>query len=401
MNDNSKDEIDNFFKELKERDMLAEVLTATDSLKKLMQKKKLNIYLGIDPTGESLHLGHIQNIIVLEMFRRLGHNVILLFGTFTAMIGDPSGKSKARQQLSKKDINRNVKKLKKQCGGILKTSGFFNKAKVKYNYDWLSKLSSAKIIEILSNFTVQHSIQRDMFEKRMKDGVPIYMHELLYPTMQGYDSVAMDIDLEIGGTDQTFSILAGRTLVKRYLNKEKFLLTTNLIANPSTGVLMSKSNGTGVMIGGSPEDLFGQVMAQPDEMTEVLFKRATFVPLKEIKEILTKNKKEAKEALAYEIVKLIHNEKEAKKAKRCFDNQFSQKKTPENIDKIKIKSSNIIDVLVEAKLVASKSEGKRKVAEGGVYVDGEKVLDIALNISTKEKKVVIIRLGRRFVSVCI
>ena len=399
MHNNSKDQIDDFFKQLKERDMLAEVLPETDALKKLMQKKKLNIYLGVEPTGESLHLGHIQNIMLLERFRRLGHNVILLFGTFTAMIGDPSGKAKARPQLSKKDINRNVKKLKKQCRGVLKTTGFFNKAKIKYNYDWLSKLSSAKIIEILSNFTVQHSIQRDMFEKRMKDGVPIYMHELLYPSMQGYDSVAMDIDLEIGGTDQTFSILAGRTLVKRYLNKEKFLLTIHVMANPVTGVLMSKSNGTGVMIGGSAEDLFGQVMAQPDEMTEVLFKKTTFVPIKEIKEILTKNKKEAKESLAYEIVKLIHNEKEAKKAKRCFDNQFSQKKTPENIDKIKIKSSNIIDVLVEVKLVASKSEGKRKVAEGGVYVDDVKVSDIALDISTKDKKAAVIRLGRRFVSV--
>ena len=363
MSHNSKEQIDDFFKQIKERDMLAEVLPAVDSLKELMQKKKLNIYLGIDPTGESLHLGHIQQIIVLEMFRRLGHNVILLFGTFTAMIGDPSGKSKTRSYLSKKDINRNVKKLKKQCSGILKTTGFFNKAKVKYNYDWLSKLSSAKIIEILSNFTVQHSIQRDMFEKRMKDGVPIYMHELLYPAMQGYDSVAMDIDLEIGGTDQTFSILAGRTLVKRYLNKEKFLLTTNLIANPSTGVLMSKSNGTGVMIGGSAEDLFGQVMAQPDEMTEVLFKKTTFVPLEEIN-----------------------------------DNQFSKKKTPENIEKMKIKSSNIIDVLVEAKITSSKSEAKRKVAEGAVYVDDVKILDIKSDIY-KDKNSVIVKLGRKIVLV--
>ena len=398
MSHNSKEQIDDFFKQIKERDMLAEVLPAVDSLKELMQKKKLNIYLGIDPTGESLHLGHIQQIIVLEMFRRLGHNVILLFGTFTAMIGDPSGKSKTRLYLSKKDINRNVKKLKKQCSGILKTTGFFNKAKVKYNYDWLSKLSSAKIIEILSNFTVQHSIQRDMFEKRMKDGVPIYMHELLYPAMQGYDSVAMDIDLEIGGTDQTFSILAGRILVKRYLNKEKFLLTTNLIANPSTGVLMSKSNGTGVMIGGSAEDLFGQVMAQPDEMTEVLFKKTTFVPLEEIKDILTKNKKEAKEILAYEIVKLIHDEKAAKKAKTQFDNQFSKKKTPENIEKMKIKSSNIIDVLVEAKITSSKSEAKRKVAEGAVYVDDVKILDIKSDIY-KDKNSVIVKLGRKIVLV--
>ena len=187
--------------------------------------------------------------------------------------------------------------------------------------------------------------------------------------------------------------------VKRYLNKEKFLLTIHVMANPLTGMIMSKSNGTGVMIGGSAEDLFGQVMAQPDEMTEVLFKKTTFVPIKEIKEILTKNKKEAKETLAYEIVKLIHNEKAAKKAKRCFDNQFSQKKTPENIDKIKIKSSNIIDVLVEVKLVASKSEGKRKVSEGGVYVDDVKVSDIALDINTKDKKAVIIRLGRKIVSV--
>ena len=210
----------------------------------LLSGKKLKIYLGADPTGTELHLGHSKNFILLEKLRRLGHEVVVLFGDFTAMIGDPTGKLNTRVSLSEKEVKNNLKSWKKQLSPIIKFKTFLDDgAKIVKNSKWLSKLSFGDITRLSSNFTVQQMIERDMFDKRIKEGNPIYLNEFLYPLMQGYDSVVLGVDVEIGGTDQTFNMLAGRTLLKKLKNKEKFVITIDLIVDPKTGKKMSKSEG--------------------------------------------------------------------------------------------------------------------------------------------------------------
>src|SRR6266403_2544048 len=211
-------------------------------LKALSSGKPLRIYMGIDPTATYVHLGHSTNYIILKRFHELGHKIIVLIGDFTAMIGDPSDKSAARKKLTKEDVENNLKTFKEQIGKILDFSNKENPIEFRFNSEWLAKLTFEDSVALASHFTVQQMIERDTFEKRLKDQKPLYVHEFFYPLMQGYDSVALEADIEIGGTDQTFNMLAGRTLVKTYKQREKFVISTTLLENPVTGEkLMSKS----------------------------------------------------------------------------------------------------------------------------------------------------------------
>ena len=391
------DSTEKLFDELQKRGILSEVLPSTEGLITLMQKKRINFYIGIDATGESMHLGHAQNIMVLERLRRLGHNVTLLFGDFTALIGDPSDKDEVRVRLTKEVIKKNIEKWKKQCSPILKMGRFEkNYAKIKYNSSWLSTLKMEKLFEIASQFTVQQILERDMFEKRIKSGKAVYLHEFMYPLMQGYDSVAMDIDVELCGSDQTFNALAGRTLVKRYLKKEKFVFSLNLISNPKTGVLMSKSKGTGILLNDTASGLFGQIMSQPDEMVEVLFKRCTEVPLDELDIILQMHPKDSKTKLALEVVSIFYGEENGKKAKDSFNKQFKQNTLPDDVKEIKILKQNILDVLIETELASSKGEAKRKLAEGSVYIDGKKIQNPEYDIAEGSLQ---IKLGKKMIKI--
>ena len=244
-----------------------EILPTKEKLKELLLSgKQLRVYIGADATGPALHLGHATNFMLLEKFRQLGHKAIILIGDFTARIGDPTDKSAARTQLTREDVIENTKTWLEQLKPIVDLNNKDNPIEIVYNNDWLSPMTFEDVIKLSSNFTVQQMLERDMFEKRMNDNKPIYLHEFFYPLMQGYDSVHLDIDIEIVGNDQKFNALTGRTLVQRYNNKEKFVFITPLLENPITKEkMMSKSLGTGIFLNMSANDMFGGIMAQPDE----------------------------------------------------------------------------------------------------------------------------------------
>ncbi len=383
--------------EILNRGTIVEILPKKDEFKKrLLKGEKLKFYIGFDATAPTLHLSHAKNFILLEKFRKLGHEVIVLFGDFTARIGDPTGQDSARKQLSKKDVDTNVKKWKEQIKPLMDFDDEENPPKIMYNSKWLSRLDFEDILNLSGNFTVQQIIERDMFQKRLKDKKPIYLNEFLYPLMQGYDSVAMDVDVEICGTDQIFNALIGRTLLKKLKEKEKFIVAVTLMENPKTGELMSKSKGTGVFLNFSANDMFGQIMAQPDEMMETLFINCTYLPLFEIKEILkSENPKDAKIRLAYEIIKIFYKEKKAKLSKEEFLKVFSKKEKPTDIEEFKIskKEISLVDLLSETKLVNSKTNARRLIEQGGVRVDDEVKKDIKEVLNLKGGEVV--QVGKR------
>jgi len=359
--------------EILNRGTIVEILPSKDEFrKKLLSGAKLRFYIGFDATSSTLHLSHAKNFMLMEKFRKLGHEVIILFGDFTARIGDPTGESSARKQLSRKEVMRNVKKWKELIKPLMDFQDKKNPPKIMYNHDWLSKLNLEDLLDLASNFTVQQMIGRDMFQKRLKEKKPIHLHEFLYPLMQGYDSVAMNVDVEVCGTDQIFNALAGRTLLKKLKQKDKYVVAVTLMENPKTGELMSKSKGIGVFLNVSSNEMYGQIMAQPDEMTEILFVNNTYLSLKEIKKILKQEPRNTKASLAFEIVALYHGKEKAKKAEQEFNRIFKEKKIPKNIPEIKIDKSkyNLVDLLVVTKLAVSKSEAKRLIEQGGVKMRG-------------------------------
>ncbi|HAI74389.1 MAG TPA: tyrosine--tRNA ligase [Candidatus Moranbacteria bacterium] len=366
-----------------------EILPSKKDLKTLlMSGKKIRIYIGTDPTGTSLHLGHATNYVILEKFRKLGHEVIFLIGDFTARIGDPTDKVSVRKQLTRDDVKKNVETWLKQVKPIINFDDKENPVKIKFNHDWLSKLTFEDVISLASNFTVQQMMERDMFEKRMKEGKPIFLHEFFYPLMQGYDSVAMDVDIEMCGNDQKFNALVGRTLLKKIKNKEKFVFITTLLENPVTHEkMMSKSLGTGVFLDENNVNMFGKIMAQADENISQLFTDCTYLSLDEIEKIKKQLKNEevtprdAKIKLAFEITKIYHGEKAAKKAQEYFEKVFSKKENPEEIVEIKVSAGeSLVDILVKNNLASSKADARRKIDQGGIKIDNETVSDWQLKL---------------------
>lgn len=338
--------------------------------KRLASGEKLRIYMGIDPTAEYVHLGHSTNYFVLKRFHKLGHKIIVLVGDFTAMIGDPSDKNSARRLLTIEEVKENLKTFKKQIGHILDFDNKENPIEFRFNSEWLAKLGFSDLVKLASNFTVQQMIKRDMFQKRLAENKDLFLHEFFYPLMQGYDSVVLEVDLEVGGTDQTFNMLAGRTLVKRYLNREKFVITTTLLEDPKTGEkLMSKSLGTGIGLNELPNDMFGKIMALSDSAIKQVFVDCTEVSIKEIEtwEKEMKNPRDFKMRLGREIVKIYHGEEAAKVAEENFVKTFSQKEIPEQIEELKIESGKTLaEALLAAGLVKSKAEFRRLLTEKAV-----------------------------------
>ncbi len=345
-----------------------------EKLKELLKSgKRLRVYTGADATGPQLHLGHSTNFILIEKLRRLGHETIILFGDFTAKIGDPTDKSSARVKLTDAQVKENLKNWKKQVAKIVDLNNSKNPTKIVFNSKWLSKMSFTDVIELASNFTVSQMIERDMFSKRMQEGKPIYIHEFMYPLMQGYDSVHLGVDLEIGGNDQTFNMLAGRTLLSKMKNKEKFVISTTLLENPITGEkLMSKSKGNYVALNETPNDMFGKILALPDQIIIQLFKDTTFVTEEKIKEFETdllngRNPKEIKIILAKEIIKIYHSEKDADLAEQNFSKTFSDDEMPNDaVIKNIVAGTMLGDFLVNEKIVKSKTEFRRLVNDGAI-----------------------------------
>lgn len=364
----------------------------------LSSGKQIRIYMGIDPTATYVHLGHATNYIILRRLHELGHKIIVLIGDFTAMIGDPSDKSAMRKRLTKDDVLENLKTFKEQIGKILNFEDKKNPIELRFNSDWLSKLTFEDAVNLASHFTVQRMLERDNFEKRIKENKPLYVHEFFYPLMQGYDSVALEADVEIGGTDQTFNMLAGRTLVKSYQNREKIVVTTTLLENPVTGEkLMSKSLGTGIGLDEKPNEMFGKVMALPDEAIMQVFIDCTYLSLEEIKKMEKElkagaNPRDLKMRLAQEIVTMYHDEKAAEEAKDYFVKTFSKKEIPSEIIELKVEDKNILAVLVAAGFVKSKGEARRVVQQGGVQVNNKKVDSIETEVKAGD----VIQKGSRF-----
>lgn len=363
--------------------------------------QRLTLYIGIDPTAPFLHLGHSTNFFLLRKFQKLGHKVIFLIGDFTAQIGDPTGRLATRKALTKREVLENCKSYKEQAGKILDFKSKKNPIELKFNSRWLKKLTFEEVIKLAANFTSQRMLERDMFQERLKKQKPIRLDEFLYPLIQGYDSVAMDVDIEVGGTDQTFNMLVGRELMRIYKNKEKLVITTPLLINPKTGrKLMSKTESF-IAINSPPNEMYGKIMALPDEVIVNCFKLSTEVPLKEIEEMGEKLKKkkvnprDLKAKLAREIVSIYHGKKAAQIAEKEFERVFREKKLPTKIVKIKIKEKalNLLDLLVKTKLALSKSEAKRLVFQKGVKIDGETETNWQKIIEIKKGRV--IQVGKR------
>ena len=375
-----------------------EILPSREKLKSLMQKRRIRVYLGIDPTGKRLHLGHTIGLRKLQEFAELGHEAILVVGTGTVFAGDPSLRDSARPLITPKEVKENIKSWKKQLKKVVD----FSKVKIRYNGEWLLKLKLRDFIKIASHISAAKLFQRDMFQRRLKRGDTVWTHEILYPLLQGYDSVALNVDLEIGGTDQTFNMLIGRELLKKMKNKEKFVLTFPLILGID-GQPMSKTRGNCVWIEDSPEEMFGKLMSIPDSLIGdyLLF---TNLSLKEIQKTkrgpLKTNPRQVKEKLAKEVVAFYYGEEKAQKAGEEFKRIFKEKKLPQKIPEIKIKEKklNILDLLVKVKLLHSKSEAKRMILQGGVKINQKRITDWKTQIEIK--KGTVIQVGkRRFVKI--
>jgi tyrosyl-tRNA synthetase len=362
----------------------------------LTSGKRLRVYTGIDPTGPTLHLGHVIWLRKLAELQRLGHEVILLIGDFTAMIGDPTDKTATRAQLTREEVLANCKKYKEQASRFISFDGK-DAAQLKFNSEWLAKMSFADVVGLASHFTVQQMSERDMFEKRITDGKPVYLHEFLYPLMQGYDSVAMGVDLEIGGNDQTFNMLAGRTLLREMKHKEKAVLTLKLLVDP-TGKKMGKTEGNMITLTDSPEDMYGKVMSWTDGMILPGFELCTDVSDDEIADMRTamkdgENPMTFKRRLAEEVVTMLVGGKEATKAATHFDTVHQKGEVPEDIPEVRAgkKEISLVDALVLAKLVTSKTDARTQIGQGAVKVDGEVVEDVAAMVRAP----VLIQKGKR------
>ena len=313
---------------------ISKIYPSKEALKNvLLSGKQMRVYIGIDPTATYVHIGHSTNYILLKKFHELGHKIIVLIGDFTARIGDPSDKTSLRKKLSISEVKNNLETYKKQIGKIIDFNDKKNPVQFAFNSKWLAGMLFGEAMDLASNFTMQQMMERDMFQKRIKENKPIYMHEFFYPLMQGYDSVALNADIEIGGTDQTFNMLVGRILVKNLQGREKFVITTTLLENPITKQkLMSKSLGTGIGLNESPIDMYGKTMSQADENIPQLFTDCTYIGMDEINKINKKlkegkiNPRDLKMKLAYEIVKIYHGEKRRKKLKKILQKLFKKKK---------------------------------------------------------------------------
>ncbi|OHA94055.1 MAG: tyrosine--tRNA ligase [Candidatus Zambryskibacteria bacterium RIFCSPLOWO2_02_FULL_39_26] len=358
--------------------------------KLLLSGKKLRLYQGFDPTGDRLHLGHMVGLRKHKQWQDLGHEVIFLIGDGTGQAGDPTGKKQTREKFfTKEELRANAKNYVAQASKIIRFKGS-NSVKILYNSDWLDKLTKVEILNIAQNFSVQQLIERDMFQERLKAGEPINLREFLYPLLQGYDSVAMDVDLELGGTDQTFNMLAGRTLMKAMKGKEKFVMTTPLLSD-SRGIKIGKSEGNTISLTDEPNDLFGKIMSLADDAIIPIFTLLTDVSLEDIVSFdIKKNPLELKKSAAHIIVSQLYSEKLATKAQDNFEKTFTQGNVPENITQVTVaRDASLSDILLTQQLIVSKSELRRLVSEGAItnMATNEKVTDPNSKVSSATYKI--------------
>ncbi len=375
-----------------------EVQVKVDLEKKLLSGKKLNVKLGIDPSGADLHIGHMVVIRKLKEFQELGHKIFLLFGNFTGQIGDPTGKIETRGQKTQKELEKNAEHYINQVKKLLDVK----KVEVVWNADWLSPMSFADVIKLASNFTVAQMLERDMFQERIKKNVPIFMHEFFYPLMQGYDSVALKADVELGGTDQTFNLLAGRILQKAYGQTPQDIVTVPILEGLDGKMKMGKTTNNYVGVNEEPDQMYGKVMSIPDTIIVRYFELATAASIEEIANVKKalvegENPRNLKMDLARRIVTIYHDGRAASAAEHEFINVFSKKELPEDIQlkRFPQREINILQLLADSGLVSSKGEARRLIEQNAVKIDGKKVENIHIDIDLDTKTEKIIQVGKR------
>lgn len=375
---------------------VVDVIQKDELIKKLKSGKQLRIKLGIDPSGADLHIGHMVVIKKLKEFQDLGHQIILLFGNFTGQIGDPTGKMEARKAKTKEELEANAKKYLKQAGNFLDTE----KVEVRWNADWLEKLNFSDVVKLASTFTVSQMMERDMFQERNAKNLPISVHEFFYPLMQGYDSVALEADLELGGTDQTFNLLAGRTIQKAYNQTPQDALTVPILEGTDGVKKMGKSEDNYIAVDDEPKEMFGKIMSIPDQLITKYLELATEYPLDEIVKIEKEikegaNPMEYKKLTAKEIIKIYHNEALANEAETQFTKVFSEHKLPDDIEirTLEVETLNIVELITSNEMASSKSEAKRLIEQGAVKINEEKVTDIEMSVDVSKET--LIQVGKR------
>ena len=380
-----------------------DLIPETDLAKRIQRGKPLRVKAGFDPTAPDLHLGHTVLINKLRQFQLFGHDVIFLIGDFTGMIGDPAGKNATRPRLSREEIASNARTYQEQIFKILDRE----RTLIEFNSTWFGPMSAAGLIELAAKHTVARMLERDDFHKRYKSGQPIAIHEFLYPLVQGYDSVALRADVELGGTDQKFNLLVGRQLQQHYGQEPQVVLTVPLLEGLDGVNKMSKSLGNYVAINDTADDMFGKLMSISDTLMWRYFELLSFRPLGDIAALKRaidegRNPRDVKFELASEIVSRFHDLAAAKTALANFQARFAQKTLPTDLPLPTIAAPDgpltLTAVLTAAGLAASGSEARRKIAEGAVRIDGEKVLDAAMRLNEGETHIV--QLGpRRFARV--
>lgn len=372
-----------------------QVLPNAESLAKLMSERKIRVYLGIDPTGNLLTLGHSVVLRKLQQFAAAGHHVILLIGNGTVRIGDPTGRDSTRPVLTDQQIRENFKNWQNQASKILD----FSQIEIRYNGDWLDKLTYSDIVKLLAKTTVQQLTERDMFQERIKNGQPIFGHEIIYPLLQGYDSVEMDVDLEIGGSDQLFNMMMGRELQRSYHNREKWVLTTPVI-NGTDGRKMSKSFENYIALTEPANDMYGKLMRVADQEIITYFTVLTDVPSEEIEQMQQalsagENPMTLKKRLALEITQMYHPAETAQEAERYFEKTVQEKAIPDEMPEVRVDHERLplIDLCKRCLPDESGSELKRLIQQGGVSLQPGGVVTNPLTEIQVDQTIV--RIGKR------
>lgn len=375
-----------------------EVIEENHLREALNSGRKLRVKFGIDPTGSHLHLGHAVALRKLRQFQDLGHKAVLIIGDFTATIGDPTGRSETRKPLTDKEVEENLKKYLKYAEKILSKKHL----EVRYNSEWHKKEGLASMLTLASSATIQQVLHRADFRARIDAGSDVTFLEILYPLFQGYDSVKVEADVELGGTDQKFNLLMGRRIQRFYKMAEQDIMTVPILEGTDGVKKMSKSFGNYIALDEEPNEMFGKVMASSDGIMFKFAELCTDMPMSELKElkksleILGANPRDTKARIAHWVVKTYHGEKAADKAEEEFNRVFRSKELPANVPEIKIakKEISVIDLLIEAGLVSSKSEARRLIEQGGVKIDGMKVAEVSLVVPINSKGL-LLQAGKR------
>jgi len=382
-----------------------EIISEEELVKKIeksrKEKRPLRVKQGFDPNAPDIHLGHTVGLRKMRQFQDLGHDIYFLIGDFTGMIGDPSGKTVTRKQLTVEEVKKNAETYKKQVFKILNPE----KTKVVFNSNWLGKLSFSEVLKVCSKYTVARMLERDDFSNRYKDGKPIGIHEFLYPLMQGYDSVAMKADIELGGTDQKFNLLVGRDIQREYNQEPQVIITLPLLEGIDGVEKMSKSLNNYIGINESPQEMYGKAMSIPDNLMIRYFELVTDISLDEINKVKiglendSIHPRDVKKRLARNIVTLYHSQSAAMMAEEEFEKVFKNKLYPEEIKELILKKDDLkegkiwlVKLVVLSGIVGNKSEARRIVEQGGVRINGEKVNDPNFDVTVEEG--MILKIGR-------